>query len=99
MPVTISNSKLSAHINFIGAELFSLKSKENNQEFIWEGNPDFWGKHSPILFPIVGTLKNNCYTYNGKLFQLLRHGLARNLNFSLIYTSEKQAIFSLQSSE
>ncbi len=99
MPVTISNSKLSAHINYIGAELFSLKSKENNQEYIWEGNPDFWGKHSPILFPIVGTLKNNSYTYNGKQFQLLRHGLARNLNFSLIYNTEKQAIFSLQSSE
>ena len=98
-PVTISNSKLEAHIHSKGAELFSLKSKVKNQEYIWEGNPNFWEKHSPILFPIVGTLRNNSYTYNDKQFQLLRHGLARNLNFSIIYCTENQAIFSLQSSE
>lgn len=99
MNVTISNSKLSAHIHYKGAELFSLKSLETNQEYLWEGNPKFWGKHSPILFPIVGTLKNNSYTYNEKYFQLLRHGLARDLNFSLISATDNQAVFSLQSSE
>jgi galactose mutarotase-like enzyme len=99
MYVTISNSKLSAQIYCKGAELFSLKSLDNNQEYMWEGNPKFWEKHSPILFPIVGTLKNNSYTYNDKHFQLLRHGLARNLNFSLIHATDNQAIFTLQSSE
>lgn len=99
MYVTISNSKLSAQIYCKGAELFSLKSLDNNQEYMWEGNPKFWEKHSPVLFPIVGTLKNNSYTYNDKYFQLLRHGLARNLNFSLIHAADNQAIFSLQSSE
>ncbi len=99
MYVTISNSKLSAQIYCKGAELFSLKSLDNNQEYMWEGNPKFWEKHSPVLFPIVGTLKNNSYTYNDKHFQLLRHGLARNLNFSLIHAADNQAIFSLQSSE
>ena len=99
MLITISNSKLSAQIHTKGAELFSLKSLENNQEYMWEGDPKFWGKHSPTLFPIVGTLKNNSYTYNGEEFQLLRHGLARNLKFNLIHTTENQVVFSLQSSE
>ena len=99
MIVTLSNSKLSAQINAKGAELVSLKSNESNEEFIWEGNPAFWGKHSPVLFPIVGTLKNNSYTYNDKKYQLLRHGFARNSDFKLIRSKTTEATFALQSSD
>jgi galactose mutarotase-like enzyme len=95
---TISNSTLSASIKHSGAEIFSLKNKDN-KEYIWEGNPDFWGKHSPILFPIVGTLKNNIYTINGKEYQLPRHGFARDMEFKLINESENSATFSLESNE
>jgi galactose mutarotase-like enzyme len=94
---TISNSTLTASIKHSGAELFSLKDIQN-KEYIWEGNPDFWGKHSPILFPIVGTLKNNTYTINEKEYQLPRHGFARDMEFELLEKTENSATFSLQSS-
>jgi len=93
---TISNSKLKASVKYAGAELFSLTDNQN-KEYIWEGNPDFWGKHSPILFPIVGTLKNNTYTINEKEYQLSRHGFARDMEFQLINKTENSAVFSLQS--
>jgi galactose mutarotase-like enzyme len=93
---TISNSTLSASIKHSGAELFSLKDNQN-KEYIWEGNPDFWGKHSPILFPIVGTLKNNKYTINGTEYQLPRHGFARDMEFELINKTDNSATFSLKS--
>ena len=93
--ITISNGNLTAIINPKGAELTSLKS--TNREYIWEGNPEFWGKHSPILFPIVGTLKNNLYYYNDKEYHLSRHGFARDLDFIIIEKSEKSVIFSLES--
>jgi galactose mutarotase-like enzyme len=93
---TISNSILSASIKHAGAELFSLKDNQN-KEYIWEGNPDFWGKHSPILFPIVGTLKNNTYTINAKEYQLPRHGFARDMEFQLIEKTQNRAVFSLKS--
>lgn len=96
MTTTISNSNLTAQINHIGAELFSLKNFDN-QEYIWEGDPTFWGKHSPVLFPIVGTLKNNSYNYNDKEYHLSRHGFAREMEFSLIEKSEDRATFSLTS--
>lgn len=99
MIVTISNSILSAQIKLKGAELISLKSMQSNEEFIWEGNPSFWGKHSPVLFPIVGTLKNNSYNYNDEIYKLLRHGFARDVNFQLISSNTSSATFSLQSSE
>ena len=98
MTTTISNSILKASINHAGAELFSIKDKQDN-EYIWEGNPDFWGKHSPVLFPIVGTLKNNTYKINRKEYHLPRHGFARDMEFSLIEKTENKAIFSLKSSE
>ena len=96
MNTTISNSTLTATINHSGAELFSLKNNQN-KEYIWEGNPKFWGKHSPVLFPIVGTLKNNSYTIDGKEYQLSRHGFARDMEFQLIDRTENSAIFSLNS--
>lgn len=96
MDITISNSTLTASIKEHGAELFSLKNNQN-KEYIWEGNPDFWGKHSPVLFPIVGTLKNNIYTVNGKKYQLPRHGFARDMNFQLVSKTENNAVFSLES--
>ncbi|MFD1605730.1 aldose 1-epimerase family protein [Flavobacterium artemisiae] len=98
MITTISNSRLTASIKHAGAELFSIKDNQN-KEYIWEGNPDFWGKHSPVLFPIVGTLKNNTYTINGKEYQLPRHGFARDMEFELTEKTENKAIFSLQSSD
>jgi galactose mutarotase-like enzyme len=95
---TISNSTVKASIKHAGAELFSLKDNQN-KEYIWEGNPDFWGKHSPILFPIVGTLKNNTYTIDGKEYHLPRHGFARDNDFQLIENNNNSATFSLQSNE
>lgn len=96
MNTTISNSTLKASIKNVGAELFSLKDNQN-KEYIWEGNPDFWGKHSPVLFPIVGTLKNNTYTIDKKEYQLPRHGFARDMEFQLVEKSGNSAVFSLES--
>lgn len=95
MNTTISNSTISISVKHAGAELFSLQDN-NNKEYIWEGNPDFWGKHSPVLFPIVGTLKNNTYTIEGKAYELPRHGFARDMEFQLIDKTENSLTFSLE---
>lgn len=98
MTTTIKNSNLTAEINPFGAELISLKNN-NNREYIWEGNPTYWGKHSPILFPIVGTLKNNSFYHKETEYQLSRHGFAREMTFNLIEKTENKATFSIQSNE
>ena len=97
MNITITNDHLTAHINPMGAELTSLK--DSNNEYIWEGNPEFWGKHSPILFPIVGTLKNNTYTYNDKQYSMTRHGFARDNKFVVKEHDSKSVTFSFTSNE
>lgn len=97
MTTIIKNSVLTAEIKNFGAELISLKTNLN-KEYIWEGNLEFWGKHSPILFPIVGTLKDNSFHHNGMEYHLSRHGFARDMEFELINASDNSATFSIQSS-
>lgn len=94
--ITLSNSQISVAIKTLGAELCSIKNKLN-REFMWEGNPNFWGKHSPVLFPIVGTLKNNTFYHNDTKYTLTRHGFARDMEFELIKKTEDSATFSIQS--
>lgn len=94
------SSKTGLIANFLekGAELISLKDI-SGREFIWEGNPEFWGKHAPVLFPIVGTLKNNSYNYKNADYSLSRHGFARDQQFSVVQHSENEIVFSLSDSE
>ncbi len=94
MNTTISNSNLTVIINPLGAELISLKNS-NCKEYIWEGNPEFWGKHSPILFPIVGCLKDDTYSYKGNSYSLLRHGFAHKMEFNIIEKSADNVVFSV----
>jgi len=97
MDITISNGILTATINPKGAELSSLK--DSSTEYMWEGDSKFWGKHSPVLFPIVGTLKNNSYLYNGQVYALSRHGFARDNVFSIKEQSDSSVVFSLSSND
>lgn len=96
METTLTNGILSAAILSKGAELSSLKDRFG-REYIWEGDPTFWGKHSPVLFPIVGTLKDNRYTFGGTTYELSRHGFARDLSFDLLEHKGSCATFSLKS--
>lgn len=96
MNIILSNKFCSASINTKGAELNSFKNSQTNTEYIWNGNPDFWGKHSPVLFPIVGALKDDCYFYEGKKYNLSRHGFARDFEFEVIESSSNAASFLLK---
>jgi galactose mutarotase-like enzyme len=96
MNVNLFNEFCSASIFMKGAELNSFKNNQTQTEHIWEGNPAFWGKHSPVLFPIVGALVNNSYAYKGKKYELLRHGFARDFEFEHINSLPDCASFLLK---
>ena len=97
--IEISNESLTATINPKGAELISLVNKKSGMNYIWKGDPTWWGKHSPVLFPIVGSLKNDKYRWQGKEYSLPRHGFARERNFEGIRTGSNEAKFILKSDE
>jgi galactose mutarotase-like enzyme len=81
---TIKNEFLSVSVKNHGAELCSLKSLKNNKEYLWQADSQYWGKHSPILFPIIGFLKDNEYIYEGNKYEISKHGFARDYEFQLV---------------
>jgi galactose mutarotase-like enzyme len=97
--VTIENQELSASIHPKGAEMQRLFSRTYELEYMWDGDPAFWGKHSPLLFPIVGTLKGNIYYYGGKAYSLPRHGFGRDREFTVESQRPDAVTFFLGSDE
>ncbi len=95
----LSNDQLSIVISSKGAELQSIYGKDTGIEYLWSGNPAFWGKKSPVLFPIVGGLKNNRYTFKGKEYSMGRHGFARDRVFTLSKQTDDSLTFSLKSDD
>lgn len=93
----LENDRLRVVIDAKGAELKSVFSKAYDLEYMWSGNPAFWAKTSPVLFPIVGTLKDNTYQYLGKDYHLPRHGFARDKVFSVTDQSDHSLTFSIES--
>jgi galactose mutarotase-like enzyme len=78
MIYTIQNEYLKIAVNEIGAELTSIESIKTGQHYMWDGNPGIWPNHAPVLFPIVGGLKENTFYYRDKAYSLPRHGFIRN---------------------
>lgn len=95
----LENDVLKISVDTHGAELSSIFNKKENKEMLWQGNPEFWGRRSPVLFPLVGKYKNGKTTYNGKEYALGQHGFARDSEFTLIEKSESKISFELISNE
>lgn len=88
----LENELLRAEVSSKGAEIQSIFHKVHQLDYLWNADSAFWAKHSPVLFPIVGQLKNNTYYYRGKSYQMGRHGFAREKDF----IPEKQSPTELQ---
>lgn len=97
--ITLENGNIKVAVKTKGAELDSLYSKDTELEYLWSGDEKFWNKKSPILFPIVGTLKQNTYFYEDKPYILTRHGFGRDSEFSLTEQSEHSATLTLADDE
>ena len=95
--VTIENEMLKVTVNEQGAELNSIYHKITHLEYLWSGDPVFWAKRSPVLFPIVGSLKDNRYYYNEQAYEMGRHGFARESLFTLQQQSGNEISFRLES--
>lgn len=94
---TISNGQLTIKVSPHGAELCSIFA--NEKEYLWQADPAFWQRHSPILFPIVGSLWENEYRHEGITYPLTPHGFARDMEFTLISEKPDEIRFQLLSNE
>ena len=92
---TLSNEILEIKIAARGAELQSIYNNQTRLEYMWHAGTE-WPKKSPVLFPVVGGLKNNTYSFKNKTYTLSRHGFAREMNFELINQTNNSLTFLLK---
>ena len=94
---TLNNTALTLNISLHGAELTSIRDSFG-REFLWQADPAFWKRHSPVLFPIVGSLWDKHFRVNGREYEMGQHGFARDMDFRLVSEREDEMWFELKSS-
>jgi galactose mutarotase-like enzyme len=96
---TLENDLLQISVSPMGAELQQIFRKDTGLDYLWSGDPAYWGKFSPVLFPIVGTLVRNHYRYKGTEYTLPRHGFAREKRFAMELAGPTELVCTLQDDE
>lgn len=96
MRINLSRGPLEAAVRTRGGELVSLR--RDGTEYIWGGDPSFWSGQNPVLFPIVGSLKNGQVDINGRTFEMDRHGFARRSEFTVVDRGGDFAVLELRES-
>ena len=93
----IKNHMMSLTVAEHGAEITSIQLE--GIERMWDADPAFWGRTAPVLFPIVGALKDNSYRYEGQTYLMGQHGFARDMDFTLTDQTEDKLEFTLFDNE
>lgn len=94
---TLKNDVLTVTVEDHGAELSSIR--KGSVEYLWQADPAFWGRHSPVLFPIVGSVWEKRYRVDGKEYELGQHGFARDMDFVMVSSSDTEVRYRLESSD
>lgn len=95
--IEITNGDLTARINPLGAELWSLTDAQG-REYMTDADPAFWGGHAPLLFPIVGALGDDTLRLDGREYAMPKHGFARRSVFTAVHAEGGSARFRLTDS-
>ena len=97
---TLENEQCRVTIKARGAELSSFVRKDlDDLEYIWGADPIVWGRHAPVLFPIVGRLPQDTYTHQGQTYHLPQHGFARDQEFMLVRQTPAELVLELRAND
>ena len=92
---TIESRALRVSINDIGAELSHITCRKTQTEYMWQGAPPFWTRRAPVLFPIVGRLKNGVYFHEDQAYEMGIHGFAQDATFAVANKNDHSITFEL----
>ncbi len=94
----LENNQLTVTVSTEGAEVQSVRNQASGQEYIWTADPAVWARHAPVLFPIVGKLKDDQYRLGSDTYRMAQHGFARDQEFKLIEQTADQITLGLTAS-
>ncbi len=95
----LKGEQLSIRVEGKGAELKSLIELSTGEEYMWNADPEFWPRTSPVLFPFVGRLKGQQYTWQGKTYKPPVHGFGRDMEFELLARTKDSMRFGIRDTE
>lgn len=91
MVIELQSNSAIAKIDTKGAELVSLQDVFG-VEYMWQKDAKYWNRCSPVLFPVVGNLRNNKTIIEGKEYEIPKHGFCRDAEFKVVFQSETKLI-------
>ena len=89
MARVLENERILIEVEERGSQLVRIYDKKNSREVLWNADPAFWPKHSPLLFPMIGACYEKKYRINGKEYNMPNHGFAWNSDFVFVNEGEK----------
>ena len=95
----LQNEELKVSVASAGAELKSALDQKTGREYLWNADPAYWNRTSPVLFPVVGSYKDKTSYYDGKAYTMGQHGFARDMEFTLASSSDTEIWFVLRADE
>ena len=99
MIYSIENSNLKISVDSMGAQLWSVYSKQTNTEYLWQGDPAIWGGRAYNLFPFIGRMFEGKFRYDSQEYLSRCHGLARYFEFVLESQTDNKLVFLLTDNE
>ena len=99
MRYTLKNDALTVAVDSHGAELRSIKDNRTGREYLFQADPVYWNRTSPVLFPFVGGTKEKTYYYNGVKYEARQHGFARDTEFTLVSQTETELWLQMRDSD
>jgi galactose mutarotase-like enzyme len=96
MNYVIENDKIKLTVSSHGAEIKSLIRKADGTELMWQADSAFWGRTSPVLFPLVGNYYEKKSVFEGKTYEMGQHGFARDMEFEVAEESSDYLAFTLK---
>ncbi|MBQ9136340.1 MAG: aldose 1-epimerase family protein, partial [Lachnospiraceae bacterium] len=95
----LKNEEIQIKVDSHGAELRAITDVKSGRDYMWNADPAFWGRVSPVLFPVVGSYKDGESRYEDKVYKMSQHGFARDMEFDLKEQTEDTLWFSLRDNE
>lgn len=95
---TIQNEKIALTVDTLGAQMMSIRATDGT-EYLWQGDPKYWGDRAPVLFPFIGRLKDKQYSLHGKTYSLGIHGFAKVSEFRCAAESDDRLVLELPSDD
>ena len=96
--IAIASPALSAAINPLGAELWSLRDAQGG-DLMTDADPRWWTGHAPLLFPFVGRSRGDVYRLDGQAYPMPQHGFARRSAFAVVEQGDESALFRLEADD